>query len=83
MKKDSQADSKTIDKQNTFENLLCESDPEVVAKEYVDTVIGGVTYRVWSAFEDKIDIEQSLGELMLRQLESEDEAEKAQEMALG
>ncbi len=52
---------------------LCMNDPDVVAMEHNDTVINGVTYRVWSAFEEKKEIEESLSELMLRQLESEEE----------
>ncbi len=64
------------------ERILCRSDPEVVASEYNDVNIDGVTYRVWSAYEDKIDIEQALGELMLRKLET-DTNDETEGIALG
>ena len=57
---------------------LCMDAPEIIEKGYNDTIIKGVTYRVWSAFEDKVDIEKSLSELMLRQLESDDEPEETE-----
>lgn len=55
---------------------LCKDDPEIQAAEYHDHYINGVTYRVWSAFEGKTKAEKSLGELMLRRLESSEDVEE-------
>lgn len=55
---------------------LCKDNPEVQASEYTDHYRGGVTYRVWSAFEGKTNAADSLGGLMLRRLESASRLEK-------
>lgn len=55
---------------------LCMDNPEIQAAEYHDHYIDGVTYRVWSAFEGKTKAEKSLGELMLRRLESGEDIEE-------
>lgn len=55
---------------------LCMDNPEIQAAEYHDHYIDGVTYRVWSAFEGKTKAEKSLGELMLRKLESGEDVEE-------
>lgn len=54
---------------------MCEDMPEVKKIKFTDREIGGVTYRVWSAFSDEINAADSLENLMLNRLES-DEIEK-------
>lgn len=49
---------------------LCQDNSDVQRTEYTDHYIDGVTYRVWSAFEGKIEVAKSLENLMLRRLES-------------
>ncbi len=58
---------------------LCEDMAEGVAKiKCTDVEINGVIYRVWSAFQNKIDAVESLENLMLNSLES-DEIEATKE----
>ncbi len=52
---------------------LCEDMSEVVTKiECTDIEIGGVIYRVWSAFQNKVDAAERLENLMLNSLESDE-----------
>lgn len=55
---------------------LCEDMPDVVKIKCMDREIDGVTYRVWSAFTDKINAPTSLENLMLNRLESEENEEQ-------
>ncbi len=50
----------------------CEEMSEVKKIKFTDLEIGGVTYRVWSAFKDEIDAADSLENLMLNRLESDE-----------
>lgn len=61
---------------------ICRNSSEVTSAEYHDYRLDGVIYRVWSAFEDKTTAENSLSELMLRELESgtEEETETVNEL---
>jgi hypothetical protein len=52
-----------------LEKTHCSEDPEVQSVLHHDCTVDGVTYRVWSAFLGRKRAEESLGELMLRQLE--------------
>lgn len=54
-----------------LERPLCENMPEVKKIKFTDREIDGVTYRVWSAFTDKVNAPKSLENLMLNKLESE------------
>lgn len=54
----------------------CQDNPDVQHTEYTDYYIDGVTYRVWSAFEGRTDVAESLGNLMLRRLESGEKVEE-------
>ena len=56
-----------------LEKPHCSENPEVQSVLHHDCIIDGVTYRVWSAFLGRKRAEESLGELMLRQLERSDE----------
>jgi len=59
---------------------MCEDMPEVKKIKFTDREIGSVTYRVWSAFTDEINAADSLENLMLGRLESdEDEEQEEQE----
>lgn len=50
----------------------CEKMSEVKKIKFTDREIGGVTYRVWSAFKDEVDAATSLENLMLNKLETDD-----------
>ena len=52
-----------------LEKTHCSEDPEVQSVTHHDCTVDGVTYRVWSAFLGRKKAEDSLGALMLRQLE--------------
>lgn len=52
-----------------LEKTHCSEDPEVQSVLHHDCTVDGVTYRVWSAFLGRKKAEDSLGALMLRQLE--------------
>ena len=56
-----------------LEKPHCSENPEVQSVLHHDCTVDGVTYRVWSAFLGRKRAEESLGELMLRQLERGDE----------
>ena len=56
-----------------LEKTHCSEDPEVQSVLHHDCTVDGVTYRVWSAFLGRKKAEDSLGALMLRQLERGDE----------
>ena len=59
---------------------MCEDMPEVKKIKFTDREIDGVNYRVWSAFTDEINAADSLENLMLGRLESdEDEEQEEQE----
>lgn len=59
---------------------MCADMPEVKKIKFTDREIGSVTYRVWSAFTDEINAADSLENLMLGRLESdEDEEQEEQE----
>ncbi len=59
---------------------MCEDMPEVKKIKFTDREIDGVNYRVWSAFTDEINAADSLENLMLNRLESdEDEEQEEQE----
>ena len=61
---------KVYKREYNLDKALCESDPKVQSAEYTDHYINGVTYRVWSAFEGKTNVADSLSRLMFRKLES-------------
>ena len=52
-----------------LEKPHCSEDPEVQSVLHYNCTVDGVTYRFWSAFLGRKRAEESLGELMLRQLE--------------
>ena len=52
-----------------LEKTHCSENPEVQSVLHHDCTVDGVTYRVWSAFLGRKKAEDSLGALMLRQLE--------------
>ena len=52
-----------------LEKPHCSENPEVQSVLHHDCTVDGVTYRVWSAFLGRKKAEDSLGALMLRQLE--------------
>ena len=54
-----------------LEKTHCSEDPEVQSVLHHDCTVDGVTYRVWSAFLGKRKAEDSLKDLMLRQLEKD------------
>lgn len=56
-----------------LEKPHCSENPEVQSVLHHNCTFDGVTYRVWSAFLGRKRAEESLGELMLRQLERCDE----------
>lgn len=58
---------------------LCESMPEVVKIKCTDREIDGVTYRVWSAFQNEVSASDSLENLMLNRLESDENEEPEEE----
>lgn len=51
-------------------NLCVRTTQRWQSAEYTDHYINGVTYRVWSAFEGKTNVADSLSRLMFRKLES-------------
>ena len=55
---------------------ICESMSEIKKIKFTDRKIGGVTYRVWSAFTDEINAADSLENLMLNRLESDESEEQ-------
>ena len=56
------AEEKT--KRYSLDKPLCQDNTEVQSAEYTDHYINGVTYRVWSAFEGKTNVADSLSRLM-------------------
>jgi len=72
-----------MEKHNEHITPLCMENKDITEKECNDTVIDHVIYRVWSAFENNTNIEDSLSELMLRQLESEDEQTETEGLFLS
>ncbi len=67
-------------KVNGLDRPICEKMPEVKKIKFTDREIDGVNYRVWSAFTDEINAADSLENLMLNRLESdEDEEQEEQE----
>lgn len=67
---------------NGLDRPICESMPEVKKIKFTDRKIGGVTYRVWSAFTDEINAADSLENLMLNRLESDEEQDEQEEPTL-
>ena len=59
-----------------LEKVHCQGNPDVQCSEYTDYEMDNVVYRVWSAFEGEQDAVASLAALMLRKLESEEQAEE-------
>lgn len=55
-----------------LEKPHCSEDPEVQSIMQHDCTVDGVTYRVWSAFLGRKKAEDSLGSLMLRQIERDE-----------
>lgn len=55
-----------------LEKPHCSEDPEVQSIMHHDCTVDGVTYRVWSAFLGRKKAEDSLGALMLRQIERDE-----------
>lgn len=67
-------------KVNGLDRPICEKMSEVKKIKFTDREIDGVNYRVWSAFTDEINAADSLENLMLNRLESdEDEGQDEQE----
>lgn len=58
---------------------MCESMSEVKKIKFTDREIGGVTYRVWSAFTDEINAADSLENLMLNRLESDEQSDQEEQ----
>lgn len=58
---------------------MCEDMPEVKKIKFTDREIDGVNYRVWSAFTDEINAADSLENLMLGRLESDEDAEQEEQ----
>ena len=54
----------------TLEPAQCQNQGDA---QYHDHYLNGVTYRVWSVFEEQTDAAKSLSNLMLRRLETGDE----------
>ena len=52
---------------------MCQDNPDAEKIKCTDVEIDGVIYRVWSSFENKVDVAKSLENLMLNKLESEEE----------
>ena len=63
-------------KVNGLDRPMCESMPEVKKIKFTDREIDGVNYRVWSAFTDEINAADSLENLMLNRLESDEDEEQ-------
>ena len=61
---------------NGLDRPICEEMPEVKKIKFTDREIGGITYRVWSAFTDEINAADSLENLMLNSLESDEDEEQ-------
>lgn len=61
---------------NGLDRPMCESMPEVKKIKFTDREIDGVNYRVWSAFTDDINATDSLENLMLGRLESDEDEEQ-------
>ena len=61
---------------NGLDRPMCESMPEVKKIKFTDREIDGVNYRVWSAFTDEINAADSLENLMLNRLESDESEEQ-------
>ena len=61
---------------NGLDRPICEKMPEVKKIKFTEREIGGVTYRVWSAFTDEINAADSLENLMLNRLESDEDEEQ-------
>jgi len=54
----------------TLEPAQCQNQGDA---QYHDHYLNGITYRVWSVFEEQTDAVKSLSNLMLRRLETGDE----------
>ena len=54
----------------TLEPSRCQNQGDA---QYHDHYLNGITYRVWSVFEEQTDAAKSLSNLMLRRLETGDE----------
>ena len=57
-------------KEYTLESVQCQNQGDA---RYQDHYLNGITYRVWSVFEEQTDAAKSLSNLMLRRLETGDE----------
>ncbi len=57
----------------------CEEMSEVRKIKFTDRGIGNVTYRVWLAFKDEVNTVDSLENLMLNKLESDDIEEQPEQ----
>ena len=68
-----------IKKAEGLNRPMCENMPKIKKIKFTDREIGGVTYRVWSAFTDEVNAADSLENLMLNRLESEESEEQDQE----
>ncbi len=66
-------------KVNGLDRPICEKMPEVKKIKFTDREIDGVNYRVWSAFTDEINAADSLENLMLNRLESDEDEEQAEQ----
>ncbi len=64
-------------KANGLNRPLCENMPKIKKIKFTDREIGGVTYRVWSAFTDEVNAADSLENLMLNRLESDESEEQS------
>lgn len=68
-----------IKKVNGLNRPMCENMPKIKKIKFTDREIGGVTYRVWSAFKDEVNAAESLENLMLNRLESEEQSEQEEQ----
>lgn len=59
---------------------ICENMPNVVKIKCMDREIDGVTYRIWSAFQNEVSAVDKLENLMLNKLESNENEEQEKEM---
>lgn len=66
-------------KVNGLDRPECEEMSDVKKIKFTDREIGGVTYRVWSAFKDEVDAVNSLENLMLNKLESDEIEEQLEQ----
>ncbi len=66
-------------KVNCLLRTECKKMSDVKKIKFTDREIGGVTYRVWSAFKDEVNAVDSLENLMLNKLESDDIEEQPEQ----